>query len=51
VLAGGITPGNLPEFLHYHAAVIDVNSGVEAQPGKKDPQLLSRLFQNLYADA
>lgn len=51
VLAGGITPGNIHEFLPYRASVLDVNSGVESQPGKKDPQLLNRLFQNVYAYA
>lgn len=51
VLAGGISPDNIHEFLSYHTTVLDVNSGVESQPGKKDPQLISRLFQNTYAYA
>lgn len=51
VIAGGITPNNIDQFLQYQAAVLDVNSGVEAQPGKKDPQLLQKLFQTIYAYA
>ncbi|EKD76289.1 MAG: hypothetical protein ACD_43C00164G0006 [uncultured bacterium] len=51
VIAGGISPNNVDQFLSYQAAVLDVNSGVEAQPGKKDPQLLQKLFQTIYAYA
>ena len=51
VLAGGIAPDNIHEFLPYRAVALDVNSGVESQPGKKDPALINRLFQNTYAYA
>jgi phosphoribosylanthranilate isomerase len=45
ILSGGITPDNVQqairEVLPY---AIDVSSGVEASPGRKDPARISRLF-------
>lgn len=44
VLAGGLTPGTVGAALaHFAPDVVDVSSGVEKIPGRKDPELL-RLF-------
>jgi phosphoribosylanthranilate isomerase len=44
VLAGGLTPDNVAAAIAASgAAVIDVNSGVEASPGIKDPAKLQAL--------
>lgn len=51
IVAGGITPDTIHHMLAYHPTIVDVNSGVESQPGKKDPQLLQRFFQQLYVVA
>jgi phosphoribosylanthranilate isomerase len=45
ILAGGLTPENIAEAIHVagpHA--VDVASGVEARPGRKDPAKLRALF-------
>jgi phosphoribosylanthranilate isomerase len=48
ILAGGLAPGNVVAALASSGACsIDVNSGVEYQPGKKDPQKLRALFRAL----
>lgn len=46
-LAGGITPDNVAGLAPYRPYGIDVSSGVEAQPGHKDPRLLRALFANI----
>lgn len=44
ILSGGLTPENVPAALAATgAAFIDVNSGVEAAPGLKDPARLKAL--------
>lgn len=46
ILAGGLSPVNVREALDFtHAETIDVNSGVEAAPGIKDPAKLQQLFE------
>ncbi|MFH0990433.1 MAG: phosphoribosylanthranilate isomerase [bacterium] len=46
VLSGGITPENaLKAIESVHPYALDVNSGVESSPGKKDPEKLKRLFR------
>lgn len=46
IVAGGLTPENLPDLLKIvHPAWIDVSSGVEKSPGIKDPEKLDRLFR------
>lgn len=45
LLAGGLNPQNIAEALAAtEAEWIDVNSGVEASPGRKDPKKLSAFF-------
>lgn len=44
-LAGGICPGNVEEIIRTCSPeLIDVNSGVESAPGKKDEEKLLSLF-------
>jgi phosphoribosylanthranilate isomerase len=48
VLAGGLSPENVTAAIAAtQAHRIDVNSGVECRPGKKDPKKLHELFQVL----
>lgn len=45
VLAGGLTPGNVVEAVRtVRPYAIDVSSGVEAAPGRKDPDKLKAFF-------
>ena len=46
-LAGGINPGNAAQALELGVYGIDVCSGVEAEPGKKDHKKLKALFDNI----
>ncbi len=48
VLAGGLSPDNLREAVRRSGArMVDVGSGVESEPGRKDPQRLQALFAAL----
>lgn len=48
ILAGGLTPQNAVEAVNQvQPYAIDVNSGIEAQPGVKDHHKLQELFTNL----
>jgi phosphoribosylanthranilate isomerase len=48
VIAGGLSPENVVAAISGSAATrIDVNSGVESRPGKKDPEKLRELFRVL----
>ncbi|HXZ36081.1 MAG TPA: hypothetical protein VEL68_08690, partial [Thermodesulfobacteriota bacterium] len=45
ILAGGLHPGNILLALEMVSPqAIDVGSGVEARPGKKDPEKVRELF-------
>ncbi|MBI2570932.1 MAG: phosphoribosylanthranilate isomerase [Candidatus Schekmanbacteria bacterium] len=45
ILAGGLRPDNVREaVLGVEPAAIDVSSGVESRPGRKDPQKLAALM-------
>ena len=48
ILSGGLNPDNVAEAIAaVRPAAIDVSSGVEAAPGKKDPARLRALFDIL----
>lgn len=48
VLAGGLSPDNIQEALSVsQSRHIDVNSGVETQPGQKCPTKLEKLFRRV----
>jgi phosphoribosylanthranilate isomerase len=48
VLAGGLRPDNIVEAVRtVKPAVIDVSSGVERSPGRKDAALMEALFAAL----
>jgi len=47
-LAGGIGPGNVRQVVAtLRPFAVDVCSGVESAPGRKDPQLLRQLFEEV----
>ena len=46
ILAGGLTPANVAQAIKAaQPAAVDVASGVEAAPGKKDPEKLREFFE------
>jgi phosphoribosylanthranilate isomerase len=47
-LAGGIGPANVRGLIHaFGPELIDCSSTLEASPGKKDPQMLKRFFEEV----
>jgi len=46
-LAGGINPDNAAEAAELGVYGIDVCSGIEAEPGKKDHKKVKKLFENI----
>lgn len=49
LVAGGINPTNALEILKLSGAIgIDLSSGVESTPGKKDKAKLEQLFRNVW---
>lgn len=46
-LAGGINPDNAAEAVKLGVYGIDVCSGIEAEPGKKDHKKMKQLFDNI----
>jgi len=50
ILAGGLNPANVAQALETaRPAAVDVASGVEAAPGKKDPEKLRAFFKAINA--
>ena len=48
ILSGGLNPDNILDAIDsVNPAAIDVNSGVELSPGKKDHQKINLLFEKL----
>jgi len=45
ILAGGLNPSNVFELGHYGFYGVDVSSGVEAKPGKKDKRKLRKFIE------
>jgi len=46
-LAGGINPDNAVQAVKLGVYGIDVCSGIEAEPGKKDHKKMEKLFENI----
>jgi len=46
-LAGGINPDNIEEAIKLGVYGVDVCSGIEAEPGKKDHKKMKKLFENI----
>ncbi len=50
MLSGGLTPDNVAEAIRVTgAAIVDVSSGVELQPGEKDPELIRHFLRTAKA--
>ncbi|HTK80839.1 MAG TPA: phosphoribosylanthranilate isomerase [Bacteroidota bacterium] len=48
IIAGGLHPGNIADLVRQvNPYAVDVNSGVELTPGKKDRSKVQQLFQRL----
>jgi indole-3-glycerol phosphate synthase/phosphoribosylanthranilate isomerase len=47
ILSGGLNPSNARRADEIGARLLDVNSGVESEPGVKDPHELEAFFQAL----
>jgi len=48
ILAGGLGPANIIEAVStVKPYAVDVNSGIEESPGKKNPQLMRELMNNI----
>jgi len=48
ILSGGLRPSNIQKAISTVGPyAVDVNSGIEASPGKKDPLLMKALMKNI----
>lgn len=47
-LAGGITPDNIIRALEQETYGVDICSGIESQPGKKDHKKMKQLFKRIH---
>ena len=48
ILSGGLAPANIVSAIHtVRPDAVDVNSGVEERPGKKSPDLIRDLMENI----
>ncbi|MEN3043207.1 MAG: hypothetical protein ABDH59_07950, partial [Fervidobacterium sp.] len=50
ILAGGINLENIENALKYRPYAIDISSGVEAYPGKKDEQKIKSILRRIGRD-
>jgi len=51
-LAGGLTPDNVgPALARVRPDIVDVSSGVERGPGVKDPQIIARFVEAVFAQS
>ncbi len=48
-IAGGVSPTNVAELLRFRPWGIDVSSGIEIEPGIKDPVLMRQLLRDVRA--
>lgn len=48
-LAGGICPENASDALKTNVYGLDICSGIESEPGKKDYRKMKKLFDNIYS--
>ncbi|WP_449462706.1 phosphoribosylanthranilate isomerase [Tardisphaera miroshnichenkoae] len=50
-LGGGITPDNVQFYVDLNPSWIDVSSGIEARPGKKDPEKMMKIVEAVKFEA